>query len=322
MARIAGQAPLTAAEKAQIAARYAAGETIRTLRTEYRRTRQTIKDIILAAGGEIRPPGYGKGRTWTPEWRAAHYAATHTPEFAEKSRRALLRRLPRMRGPAVNTPIERRLHAALRAAGIGFTSQSLLLEQYLVDIELHQARIVIEADGAQHMLRNQRLADAARDAALRAAGYQVFRFTGSEINTDAGACVLRVIEACGLTPDQHPAFEIRSRFAGPTHPRWKGGPAEFNCDQCGEPFTKARQHRSGNHTFCTQRCYGLWLHEHPEANKRRLQRDWSRLDELYAAGMSSKQLAKHYDCSQRAVLTAMRHLVLQRRAVIVPGVAA
>jgi hypothetical protein len=58
--RIAGQAPLTAAEKAQIAARYAAGETIKTLRAEYHRTRQTIKDIILAAGGEIRPPGSGQ----------------------------------------------------------------------------------------------------------------------------------------------------------------------------------------------------------------------------------------------------------------------
>jgi very-short-patch-repair endonuclease len=185
---------LTAHEKAHIAARYAAGETIRNLRTEYHRTRQTIKDIILDAGCEIRPPGYGKGRVWTPEWRAAHYAATQTPEFAEKSRQALLQRLPRMRGPAVNTAIERRLHDALRAAGIGFSTQSLLLERYLVDIELRQARIVIEADGAQHMLRDKKLADAERDAALTAAGYRVFRFTGSEINTDAARCIRRVID--------------------------------------------------------------------------------------------------------------------------------
>lgn len=308
MARIAGQASLTAHERANIAARYAAGETIRNLRTEYHRTRQTIKDIILDAGYEIRPPGYGKGRVWTPEWRAAHYAATQTPEFAEKSRQALLQRLPRMRGPAVNTPIERRLHDALRAAGIGFSTQSLLLERYLVDIELRQDRVVIEGDGAQHTLRDKKLADAERDAALSAAGYRIFRFTGSEINTDAARCIRRVIDACGLTADKDPIFEVRTRFAGPTHPRWKGGPAEFTCDQCGKQFKKTRQHRTGEKKFCSQRCYGLWLHEHPEASKRRLQRDWSDLGALYAAGMSTKQLATRYGCSQRAVLTAMRHL--------------
>lgn len=308
MARIAGQPPLTAHEKAQIAIRYASGETIRNLRVEYHRTRQTIKNIILDAGYEIRPPGYGKGRVWTPEWRAAHYAATQTPEFAEKSRQALLQRLPRMRGPAVNTAIERRLHDALRAAGIGFTTQSLLLGRYLVDIDLREARIVIEADGAQHTLPDKKLADAERDTALTAAGYQVFRFTGSEINTDAAQCIRRVIDARGLEAETDPIFEIRTRFAGPAHPRWKGGPAEFACDQCGTLFKKARQNRTGERRFCSQRCYGLWLHEHPEASKRRLRRDWSDLGKLYAAGMSTKQLAIHFECSQKAVLTAMRHL--------------
>jgi very-short-patch-repair endonuclease/Mor family transcriptional regulator len=308
VARIAGQASLNADERAQIAARYAAGETVRTLRTEYHRTRQTIKDIILDAGYEIRPPGYGKGRKWTPEWRAAHHAATQTPEFAEKSRRALQQRLPRMRGPAVNTFIEQRLHDALRKAGIGFTTQAFLLERYLVDMELRQARVIIEADGEQHMLPDQKLADAERDAALTATGYRVFRFTGSEINTDATRCIRQVIDACHLIADEEPIFEIRTRFAGPAHPRWKGGPAEFTCDQCGEPFKKVSQHRTGDKKFCNQQCYGLWLHKHPEASKRRLQRDWSELGKLYAAGMSTKQLAKRYDCSQRAVLTAMRNL--------------
>ena len=32
--------------------------------------------------------------------------------------------------------------------------------RYLVDIELHQAPIVIEADGAQHTLRDQKAKDA------------------------------------------------------------------------------------------------------------------------------------------------------------------
>jgi very-short-patch-repair endonuclease len=273
----------------------------------------TIKEVILAAGVEIRPPGYGKGRQWTPEWRAAHYAATQTPEFAEKSRRALLQRLPRMRGPAVNTPIERRLHDALRAVGIGFTTQSLLLDRYLVDIEIRQARIVIEADGAQHKLRDRQHADAERDAALKAVGCRVYRFTGSEINADSAKCIQYVIDMCGLAADEEPIFDIRTTFAGPGHPRWKGGLSEFTCNQCGTSFKKARKHRTGDNTFCSQQCYGAWLHEHPEASKRRLERDWSELAQLYAAGMSTKQLAKRYACSQRAILTAMRHLGIQVR---------
>lgn len=216
-----------------------------------------IKDAILAAGVEIRPPGYGKGREWTPEWRANHYAATQAESFREHSRQTLLRRLPGMCGPAVNTPIEQRLHDALKQAGIGFATQSLLLERYLVDIELHQARIVIEADGQQHTLRLKRAADAERDAALTAVGYKVFRFTGSEINTDASLCIRHVIDACGLTEDREPVYNIRTRFAGPGHPRWKGGDAEFTCANhaCGKMFFRPPKHRTGNRTFCSVACF-------------------------------------------------------------------
>src|ERR1035437_10057898 len=47
-----------------------------------------------------------------------------------------------------NTPIECRLHDALMAAGIGFTTQRRLVGRYVVDISVHQAPVVIEADGA------------------------------------------------------------------------------------------------------------------------------------------------------------------------------
>jgi len=307
MARLAGQLTLTSAEKARIATRYANGETIRDLRIEYHRTRQTIKDVIVAAGVEIRLPGYGKGREWTPEWRAAHHAATHTPDFREKSRKALLGRLPSMRGPAINTPIEQRLHDALKQAGIGFTTQSLLLNRYLVDIQVHQAPVVVEADGTQHALRDRKAQDAERDAALTAAGYRVIRFTGSEINRDATNCVRRLIDACGLIRDREPVYDIRTRFAGPAHPNWNGGDADFTCDACGASFTKRPSHRQFQRTFCNQKCYGKWLHEHPEmAASKRVQRDWTGLAELYADGMSLKQLAKHFDCGTTAIRTAMR----------------
>lgn len=219
----------------------------------YQRSKPTIRRTLTEAGAAIRPRGYPKGTAWSDEHRAAHYAATQTPEFAEKSRQALLKRLPSMRGPAVNTPIERRLHEALMKVGIGFVTQSLLLGRYLVDIELRQARIILEADGSQHALRPQMAKDAARDADLTAAGYRVYRFTGSEINRDAADCVNRVVAECSLVPDEEPVYEIRTRFAGPSHPRWKGM-QEFTCDACGKIFQARPSQRKCNRTYCNREC--------------------------------------------------------------------
>jgi very-short-patch-repair endonuclease len=254
--RIKGQKPLTAAEKQKIAQRYEAGEVLEDLMAEYRRGKPMIKKVITDAGVTIRRRGYATGTEWSPERRAAHKAGCSTPEFAQKSREALLKRLPRMRGPATNTAIEKRMHDALRKAGIGFTAQSLLLERYLVDIEVHQAPIVIEADGAQHTLRDQKAKDAKRDADLIAAGYRVFRFTGSAINADAVACVQRVIDTCGLTPDEEPVYTIRTKFSGELHPLWKGGKREYVCESCGKTFLAQPKHRTGKHVYCTKKCYG------------------------------------------------------------------
>ena len=255
--RFKGQAPLTAAEQREITRRYEAGATLEALMTDYRRGKPTIRKIIQDGGVAIRSRGYGKNREWTPEWRAAHRAGCGTPEFAQKSRENLLRRLPSMRGPATDSKIEQRLGNALMKAGIGFTTQSLLLERYRLDIELHQAPIVIEADGAQHTLRDQKAKDAVRDAALTAAGYRVFRFTGSEVNRDADACIERVINACGLLRDREPVFDVRTGFTGPSHPNWKGGKREFTCETCGDKFLAPPKHRTARHVYCNRQCAGV-----------------------------------------------------------------
>jgi len=279
------------AEQLDITTRYDAGESVNALRIEYKCAPEAIQATLRAAGIKLR----------------TRAESQRTPQFRQQSREALLQRLPCMRGPATDTPIERRLCDALMAAGIGFTTQSLLLDRYLVDIELHQAPIVLEADGAQHTLRDQRIKDAERDTALTAAGYRVFRFTGSKINHDAAVCVREVVAACGLTPDGDPVYDIRTRFAGPLHPRWTR--VKFTCEQCGTEFWKPPSHRAFGHVFCKQRCYGDWLHEHPEVNthrQRRSQRDWTGLAELYGAGMSIKQLGIHFGCSNRMITSAMR----------------
>ena len=256
MAKPKGWKPLSLREQQEIITRYTAGERLTALAEEYHRGKPALRKILTAAGVTLRPRGYPKGTIWHDEWRAAHKRGTSTPEFAEKSRQNLLKRLPDMRGPATNTAIERRMHDALKNAGIGFTTQSLLLERYLVDIELHQQRIVIEADGSQHYLTAQRAKDAQRDAILTAAGYWVFRFTGSEINTDAAVCVQRVIDTCGLVPDKEPIYDIRTVFKGEHHHNWKGGKREFTCEICGTVFLAQPAHRPGPHYYCGIKCAG------------------------------------------------------------------
>ena len=255
MVKSKGWRPLTPDEEQEIIRRYTAGELLTALAEEYRRDKGTLRKVLTEAGVTLRPRGYPKGTVWHDEWRKAHLQSTQTPEFSEKAREATLARLTRVReSPMLNTAIEKRLHDALRLAQIGFSTQSLLLVRFLVDIEIHQAPIVIEADGVTHTLPLQRAKDAERDKALAAAGYRVFRFTGSEINTDAAVCIRHVIGACGLVPDEAPVYNIRTRFAGPGHPRWKGGKREFTCEVCGTKFLAQPKHRAGAHVYCSRAC--------------------------------------------------------------------
>lgn len=144
--------------------------------------------------------------------------------------------IPQRKVPTAGTPIECRLHDALMAVGIGFTTQKRLVGRYVVDISIHQAPVVIEADGARHHTATKaQQRGAVRDAAHEAAGYRIFHFTGSEINTDAVQCIHEVIDACGLLPDKEPVYGIRTKFSGPDHPSWVG-PHECTCGYCGQVF--------------------------------------------------------------------------------------
>lgn len=180
---------------------------------------------------------YSEGATWVDlrrEYRCRFDTIKAITQAAEIEPRKSL---------TANTPIECRLHDALMKAGIGFTTQKRLVGRYVVDISVHQQPIVIEADGARHRAgtaAQQR--DAERDAAHEAAGYRVFRFTGSEINTDAMQCVQQVVDACGLVPDEDPVYDIRTKFAGTDHPRWVGL-HELICGYCGEKFTNRRRRK-------------------------------------------------------------------------------
>jgi very-short-patch-repair endonuclease len=174
---------------------YDSGMTYEQLAEHYGCSIHAIQNAAKRLGVEARKQGLPEGYEWTEDRRAAHRTAIDRPEWKAKNRENLLKRLPTMRGPSANSPLEKLLHAALLKTGISFSTQRVLLGRYCVDILIDQAPVIIEADGSLHNLRRQQ--DADRDAALTEAGYRVFRFTGSTINRDAMACIAEVVTEAG-----------------------------------------------------------------------------------------------------------------------------
>jgi very-short-patch-repair endonuclease len=86
---------------------------------------------------------------------------------------------------------EHRLWQALRsdALGVAFRRQHPVAP-YVVDFACVSARLIVEVDGGQHGGE----ADAARDAALRAAGWRVLRFWNDDVLTNLEGVVHRIAE--------------------------------------------------------------------------------------------------------------------------------
>ncbi len=233
---------------------YASGMSIASLAARYECSVHAVQDAMVRLGIKARRPGLPAGYEWTEERRRHHREAIDRPEWRAKSRENLLRRLPSMRGPSANSPLEQLLQAALLAAGISFETQVRKLDKYVVDIEIVQAPIILEADGALHRLRKVR--DAARDADLVTAGYTVHRFTGTEINRDPSACIERVIAAHALVPDREPKAIIRNGMVGSNNPHWDGGRRTLTCQRCGRVFVEPR--RAGYaRKYCGRECQML-----------------------------------------------------------------
>jgi very-short-patch-repair endonuclease/uncharacterized protein (DUF433 family) len=291
---------------------YASGMTYEQLRAHYGCSIHAIQGAVERLGVTPRPKGLPQGYEWTEERRKAHSVAVNRPEHRAKMRENLLARLPSMRGPSANSPLEKLLHAALLKAGISFSTQRVLLGRFCVDILIQQAPVVIEADGSLHYLHKAQ--DEERDAALGAAGYRVFRFVGAQINRDAMACIAEVCEQCSLTQDAEPVADIRTGMMGAENPNWNGGSQVFACEYCGNPIVKdAYNARVMKRKFCNSQCYGAWMREHPEESNRRLSIDWSALAALYTSGMTMRQLAAHYGCSVHAVKDAMAQQHIESR---------
>lgn len=210
-----------------------------------------------------------------------------------------------------SSPLESMLQAALKKAGLGFTTQAFVCERYWADFLLHQAPVILEADGNWHKVRQDE--DAKRDAILTEAGYRVFRFDGGRLNRDAMACVAEVMEACGLVPDTEPQFVLRTSHMGEENPHWNGGPVAVICEQCGAETTRNAFRLSMKKKFCNSKCYGAWLTDHPEASNRRKITDWSGLADLYAAGAPFAELRERFGCGNTHIYRQLARLGVTER---------
>lgn len=155
------------------------------------------------------------------------------------------------------------LNKAFRKLSISFSTQQQMFgwRSYQVDILITQRPVVVEADELYHQIqRDQQEHDARKDRELRAAGYEVFRFTEEEIGSNADGCAWYVAEQAHLVPEEDPVFVIRKLMSGVDSPTWKGGKPGWDCATCGKHFHAYL--RSGKPRMnCSRECQSIWQAE-------------------------------------------------------------
>jgi len=104
-----------------------------------------------------------------------------------------------------STDAERMLWKHLRAhrmAGYKFRRQ-VVIEPYIVDFICLDARLIVEADGGQHL--EQAEDDLKRSAFLQSRGYKVIRFWNDEILTDTHVVLERIYNYLITAPSPQPS---------------------------------------------------------------------------------------------------------------------
>ncbi len=265
----------------------------------YRMRNTAVRAELVRQGIPLKPRGHVKGQKKSEAWREASRKHWDDPEWREEQRKKWLERLPGMQAPRNGgSPLESYLHRALRKEGVSFSTQQPILGRYVADILITQKPVVIEADGNMHLHARARERDAQRNADMRAAGYEVFRFPGGDICRDADGCIRQVIEAAGLIPDAEPVFDIRNGLMAEANPRWKGGKPEWTCAKCGKRF-RAYLRNGKPPVTCGRTCQGQWQSETRASVVTRGPRKDSRnpeLAEARAAEIRARWDAEDRDC--------------------------
>ncbi|MBO5296907.1 MAG: DUF559 domain-containing protein [Candidatus Homeothermus sp.] len=77
-----------------------------------------------------------------------------------------------------------------------------MLGNYIVDFYIASKKLVIEIDGAQHQMAENRLADAERDKVLHDRGMTIKRYSNQDINRNFIAVCEDLLKTLGVTVDQ------------------------------------------------------------------------------------------------------------------------
>jgi very-short-patch-repair endonuclease len=88
---------------------------------------------------------------------------------------------------------------AHRLNGASFRRQTPI-GSFIVDFVCHDARLIIEIDGAQHFEAEHEIADAQRDAYLRGRGYRVLRFNNHDVMTNRQGVLETISAVLGTSP--------------------------------------------------------------------------------------------------------------------------
>ena len=111
------------------------------------------------------------------------------------------------------TPAERVLWQRLRrrqVCGVKFRWQHWLPGNHYGDFCCIEERLVVEVDGIHHAQPGYEQADMRRTQSLRAAGYEVIRFSNEEVLGDPDRVVARIARAVEAQRIRHPYRPRRS----------------------------------------------------------------------------------------------------------------
>jgi very-short-patch-repair endonuclease len=111
------------------------------------------------------------------------------------------------------TEAEKRMWALLRAkrlSGFKFRRQQVLYP-YIADFVCFARRLIVEADGSQHV-ENER--DMRRDAWLRSQGFVVLRFWNNQIMVEREAVTLAIYDALTSPLPSPPSAALPSPARG------------------------------------------------------------------------------------------------------------
>jgi very-short-patch-repair endonuclease len=99
---------------------------------------------------------------------------------------------------------------AHRIDGFGFRRQ-VPIAGYIADFACHSAKLIVELDGESHDFVERQQADARRDAFFVAQGFQVLRFTNTQVMTNLEGVIGAIRQAATAVP---PSLALPHRGGG------------------------------------------------------------------------------------------------------------